>query len=320
MDNLTMRGYAQRFAEYKHAAGVAFVSGEYWLNRYMDYHESKYPTIPFPTKESVNGFVDSLNLKDKSGITYIREFGTYLRVMGVNAFVYSTPIPRNIPDPPYIITLQEGETFFKVAHSHFNTTRCWVGKDIILPALFTTMWCCGTRTAECRKLLRKNVDLGNRYIDIMNAKGNKDRCIIISEDLQSYLSNYDDQMEHLRPNRQFFFPGAKDSSPISASRLGESFRECWYAAFPDFDRATRVRLYDFRHHFVYANLNRWLEEGVDINVMIYYLMKVTGHKSLQELLYYFHLVPEIYQAIKDKAEDLEVIYPDTYYLDEEEEV
>ena len=52
--------------------------------------------------------------------------------------------------------------------------------------------------------------------------------------------------------------------------------------------------------------------------MIYYLMKVTGHASLDDLLYYFHLVPEIYQIIKDKAKDLDVIYPDTYYEDEED--
>ena len=319
MDNvLTMRNYAQRFIEHKRAGGADFVHGQYWINRYIKYHESKYPSHPFPTKESVNNFVDSLNVKDKSGVIYIKEFSIYLRLMGIDAFIYKTPIPKNIPEPPYIITSQEGERFFRVAHSYFGSTPNWVAKDVVLPAFFTTMWCCGTRTAECRKLLRGNVNLKSRYIDILNSKGHKDRRIILSIDLQEYLSEYDDEIEKLRPNRKFFFPGARDNSPITKGTLAKNFKECWYSAFPDFDRTIRIRLYDFRHHFVYANLNRWLEQGRDINVMIYYLMKVTGHASLDDLLYYFHLVPEIYQIIKDKAKDLDVIYPNTYYEGEED--
>lgn len=316
MNKLTMKDYLQRFVERKQAEGVDFICGKYWINRYIKYHESQYQSLPFPSKESVNGFVDSLNAKDKSGVVYIKEFSIYLRLMGVNAFVYKTPIPRNIPEAPYIITAHEGDVFFDVAYSCFNKNSQWIGKDLILPALFTTMWCCGTRTAECRKLLRENVDPDHRYIDIINGKGQKDRRIVLSEELQEYLSDYDNKMDQLRPNRQFFFPGGKDSSPVSVISLAKSFKKCWYTAFPDFDRNTHIRLYDFRHHFVYTNLNRWLDEGKDINVMVYYLMKVTGHASLDELLYYFHLIPEIYQTIKDKAKDLDVIYPDTYIEEE----
>lgn len=316
MDNLTMRDYAQRFADLKRAEGVDFVSGRYWVNRYIKFHETKYPYIPFPTKESVNGFVDSLNVKDKSGLVYIREFCTYLRIIGIDAFIYKTPIPKNVPEPPYIITAQEGKLFFEVAHRCFVNIPGWPGKEAVLPALFTTMWCCGTRTAECRKLLRENVDLDNRHIDIIDSKGHKDRRIILSVDLQEYLIEYDNEIEQLRPGREFFFPGGKDGSPIAKNTLAKNFKECWYAAFPGFDKEIRIRLYDFRHHFVYANLNRWLEQGRDVNVMVYYLMKVTGHASLDELLYYFHLVPEVYQTIKYMAEDLDIIYPDTYYVNE----
>lgn len=51
-----------------------------------------------------------------------------------------------------------------------------------------------------------------------------------------------------------------------------------------------------RHHFAYANMNRWLKEGKDINVMLPYLMKYMGHQEIENTLYYFHLVPDIYDA------------------------
>lgn len=28
-----------------------------------------------------------------------------------------------------------------------------------------------------------------------------------------------------------------------------------------------IRAYDFRHHFAYANMNRWLKEGKDVNTV-----------------------------------------------------
>ena len=118
MNNLTMKEYAQQFTDLKHAAGVDFIHGMYWINRYLNYHETKHSESPFFTKDSVNGFVDSLKVKDKSGLTYIREFGVYLRLMGVDAFVYKTPIPQNIPELPYIITESEGDKFFEVAHGY----------------------------------------------------------------------------------------------------------------------------------------------------------------------------------------------------------
>ena len=52
--------------------------------------------------------------------------------------------------------------------------------------------------------------------------------------------------------------------------------------------------------------------------MMYYLMQVTGHKTTKELLYYFHLVPEIYQTIKNLTADLNDLFPENYYIDDED--
>ena len=57
----------------------------------------------------------------------------------------------------------------------------------------------------------------------------------------------------------------------------------------------------FRHHFVYANMNRWLREGKDVNAMLPYLMRYMGHSDVKNTLYYLHLVPDIYGGLLDRS-------------------
>jgi len=42
-----------------------------------------------------------------------------------------------------------------------------------------------------------------------------------------------------------------------------------------------------RHHFAYANLNRWSEDGKDVNVMLAFLMRYMWHANIQSTLYYY---------------------------------
>ncbi len=71
-----------------------------------------------------------------------------------------------------------------------------------------------------------------------------------------------------------------------------------------------TRAYDLRHHFAYANMNHWLREGADINVMLPYLMRYMGHQDIENTLYYFHLVPDIYDAVIKKSSLSEGVLPE----------
>lgn len=70
------------------------------------------------------------------------------------------------------------------------------------------------------------------------------------------------------------------------------------------------RLDFFRHHFVYANMNRWLREGKDVNAMLPYLMRYMGHSDVKNTLYYLHLVPDIYGGILDRSRYSEKLIPE----------
>lgn len=318
MKDKTMSDLLSDYIEFKNSCGVTFSSGKYWIKRYIIFHQSNHPNEPFPTVKSVQAFEEIIfTKKDKAGIIYLKGFCKYLRLRGFEVYVSNTKISQSDHELPYIISASEGEIFFDVLDKMEYTKSTWKGKSLVLSAFFRMMWCCGTRTKETRVLLCENVNLDSGYIDILESKGHKDRRIILNEEFRIFLKKYDSQMRLLRPGRQYFFSGGRSFSPISANRITETFKEIWYTAFPDFDRSIRIRPYDFRHHFVYENINRWLRDGKDGNVMIYYLMQVTGHKTTNELFYYFHLVPEIYETIKKMSNDLNDLYPDKYCIEEE---
>lgn len=64
------------------------------------------------------------------------------------------------------------------------------------------------------------------------------------------------------------------------------------------------------HHFVYANMNRWLREGKDVNVMLPYLMRYMEHSDVKNILYNSNLVPDIYGGIVDRSRHSEERIPE----------
>jgi integrase len=104
-----------------------------------------------------------------------------------------------------------------------------------------------------------------------------------------------------------------------ALMVEKNFLRFWYMAFPEKEGSgISIRPYDFRHHFAYANMNRWLREGKDVNAMLPYLMKYMGHSDIENTLYYFHLVPDIYDAIVRKSRPFEAFIPEVVQNDEKE--
>jgi hypothetical protein len=72
----------------------------------------------------------------------------------------------------------------------------------------------------------------------------------------------------------------------------------------------------FRHHFAFATLNRWIEQEVDVNSKLPYLMRYMGHSSLESTFYYLHLVPEFFSTLCEKTKILEYLLPEVDYDEE----
>lgn len=312
--NKTLSDLLNEFIEYKNQNGYAYTTAKYYLDKYLTFSTSYAPDENIPSKNTVNTFLN--RYASKPGSLYniaaiLREFSRYLIGLAyTSAYIIPTgKVSLPMPVQPYLFTADEVDAFFDACDS--IKYDCHVPKRyIVLPAMYRLLYCCGLRCKEVRTLQSENVHLTENYIDILQSKGLKSRRIFISQELSEYLQSYDRIMDAFFPDRLFFFPSRKDS-PYSADGFQKNFLKIWYTAFPEKKcDGVSIRAYDVRHHFAYANMNRWLRAGKDINVMLPYLMKYMGHQEIENTLYYFHLIPDIYDAIVKKSSLFEGLLPE----------
>jgi len=77
------------------------------------------------------------------------------------------------------------------------------------------------------------------------------------------------------------------------------------------DDLPSVRVYDLRHRFASAALVRWLNNGAELGTKLAYLQAYMGHASLNETLYYVHILPEnLVQSSGINWGDFDDIVPD----------
>lgn len=322
MTNKNLEQLAMEFLNYKRSNGCIYSGGEYHLKRYVALSGSISPDEILPSKRTVGAFMDRyINAPGSlyNAVSVIREFSRYLYDRGYSD-IYIIPSKKvSLPTPvqPYLFTSEEISAFFKECDRVTEDIH-YRGRHLVIPVIYRLLYCCGLRCKEVRTLKYKDVHIDEKYIDIIQSKGPKSRRIFISEELADYLESYDHAINKLFPERLTFFPN-KNDLPYSAQMLDDNFYKFWYKAFPDMkESGIRIRPYDFRHHFAYANMNRWLRDGKDVNTMLPYLMKYMGHSDIESTLYYFHLVPDIYDAIINKSMFNEFLIPGVEHHDEKE--
>ncbi len=289
------------FITYKHSLGYVYDTQERYLRHYQYHMEETYPHLELPDKESTDRFLDKY--QGQPGGLYnamapLREFSRYLFRLGYRD-VYLIPpkqMPKLYPEPPYFFAEEELCAFFRECDLFYAKNPGPGVRCRVMPAIFRLLYCCGLRPKEARMLPAKNVHLAEKYIDIVQSKGPKSRRIYISDELAAYLTDYDSRISSLFPERIYFFP--KDRlKPYSVQSLYYNFGIIWKHAFPEWT-GNLPRIYDFRHHFAWASINRWAREGTDVNAMLPYLMRYMGHNCIKHTLYYFRFVPDFYADYK----------------------
>lgn len=303
---------ASDFIVYKRSLGYVYTGQEKLLNRFVNYAEKAVECISIPTKEVTDNYLAEIAGSEGTlygSVTVLREFSRFLQARGYQD-AYMIPaksVSQSVPEDPYFFTEKEISAFFREL-DQIEPHNSFKGRELVFPTLFRLLYCCGLRCKEVRTLKSEDVHLNELYIDIMQSKGPKSRRIYISTELADYLTEYDNKISLLFPERTYFFPHGNGC--YASTAISKNFQRFWKKAFPDFVITTRPRAYDFRHHFAWVNLNRWAAEGLDINAMLPYLMRYMGHQSVRETLYYFHFVPEFFPTYKTMAEPLEDLLPE----------
>jgi integrase len=218
----------------------------------------------------------------------IREFGKYLRTVGIDAFVlpaeWISSRPRSLP---HLFTDAELTAFFRAADS-ITPDPASPFRQYTIPVVFRLMLGCGLRPQEARLLRRRDVDTGAAIVTIEQSKRNKDRRVPVDTGLAGLLSRFDELANLHRPGREFFFedhPG----QPYPARWLTASYHRCRAMAGGIAPGSTP---YALRHNYATRTLTRWVQEGRDLNAWLPYLSAYMGHDTYASTAYYIHLLTE----------------------------
>jgi len=189
---------------------------------------------------------------------------------------------------PYLLTDSEVTSLF-AAMETFDYPAPWQWQA---KAFYGLMATCGLRTCEAQQLDCKDIDYQAKTMDIIDTKGGFSRRLYLTDEVVGMLVECDSKNEELIPGRTPFFI-SKLGNRIDGTGPGAVFKRLWSnagLAYPV--EGTLPRPYALRHRFAFANIERWVAEGVDVMAMMPYLMRCMGHTKIDSTCYYLHVSPD----------------------------
>ena len=276
------------------------------LVKFDRYCYNHFCEVPELTTDIVHGWLESEVSRDISTkTTAVRQFGKYLCAIGDDAYVLPEKYTSSKhPQAPYIFTDDEISALF-LSIDNLKGTRSEPYFSEIAPVLFRLTYTCGLRPNESRELLCENINLNNGDILITNTKKNKERIVVMSDEMLAMCRKYDLRRGIFGGANPYFFPSVKGSS-LTNDSVYAAFNKAWKKAarFCGNPLPKNARVYDLRHRFASARLNLWLDEGENLMVMLPYLRTYMGHDTMNETAYYIHILPE--NLVKSSAIDWNV--------------
>jgi len=282
-----------KMLDIRSSLGYATATDKSSLPPFIDFCGQNYPDAEFITKEMVDKWLIFHPYECKRTqaifIALVRHYTKFIRSLGKEAFIpdeeYTIHYERY---RPYIFNDEELTVFFQAVDTFPpNRTHKASGgqSQLLLPVLFRMMYCCGMRPSEPLRLHIDDVDLKSGDVYIRQSKKNKDRHIVMSEDLRDLCIRY----SFLAGQREWFFQKLS-GDPIPTQWMTYQFNVCWRLS--GLVKRGDPRPYDFRHVFATRNMMRWIDEGKDVMSLLPYLSTYMGHADFTSTLYYIHLLPD----------------------------
>ncbi len=154
-------------------------------------------------------------------------------------------------------------------------------------AIISTIYSAGLRLSEAIHLKKTDINSARMLIHIRNAKGAKDREVMLSEKLLTLLRTY---FLQYRP-KLWLFEG-QTKGKYSARSIQNIFKH----ALAKTNISKSASIHTLRHSFA----THLLEKGIDIRI----IQELLGHASIKTTQLYTHVAHTIYQKIKSPAEDI----------------
>lgn len=300
-----------RYLAFKQSMGC-YGTSRIWYLRSFDAYCTEHGLTSFD-QQAVEGWVvfkkSSQPGSPPSWMSYIRDFGRWMRTHDNPEAYVLTGSWRSgfVRSQPYLLSREEISRFFQSA-AELETTSPWRWQSV---AFFSLMHSCGLRTCETRRLQPRDVDLDKGEIEVLWSKGNRSRRLPITGQIVDILADCDRiSRKRFGQQRPGFFVSST-AAPVPPASIGVTFRRIWdQAGLPRAVGGNQPGPYSFRHHFAYANIERWMAGGTDVNAMLPYLARYMGHASLDSTYYYIHTSPDFMDGYAALTHDRQGVFPE----------
>ena len=236
---------------------------------------------------------------DKLGIEHVRAYRLHLLERGLKArsinpivgalrFFYGTTLGNKALAGE--ITYARPEDTLPAVLTHEQVLALVRAEtDLMMRTIFITIYAAGLRISEVVRLTTADIKTDRKVIHVRQAKGHKDRFVMLSEPNLSILRRY---WKATRPKPPLLFPGAKPNRWITPRAVQRAFRDA--ADLAGLDQT--VTPHTLRHSFA----THLLEQGVDIRV----IQDLLGHRNLNSTARYARVAVNTIARIQSPLEDL----------------
>ena len=146
--------------------------------------------------------------------------------------------------------------------------------------LFRLLYSCGLRVSETVKITIDDINFNENTINIIDSKRHVSRLIVFSNSIKICLDNY---IKLFDITDGLLFKNYRNEK-ISCKSLRRYYKKLLNLS----NLNNNSHIHDLRHCFANNALNQMLEKGYDEDVVIVYLYKYMGHKTITETEYYLH--------------------------------
>ena len=200
--------------------------------------------------------------------------------------------PRYRRKPPHIYSDSEISALLRAAAE-------LLPREGLRPRTYVTLFgllaATGLRVSEARRFTGRDVDLRAGVVTVREGKYRKSRLVPLHPSVLAALRCYAAQRDRCRvaPRSEYFFR-TEGHGALSRTAIDNTFKSLrqrlgWTAE----GRARRPRIHDLRHTFVVRRLQRWYEQGVDVDRRMAHLATYLGHAKVTNTYWYISAVPEL---------------------------
>lgn len=291
------------YLDYKVACGYKEQSFNIILREFDHFCIRRGITYVVFTKDDADAWSEKRDTEASTShyarVNKVKCFMEYLSLKGYDVFLMHDVFFKATDFQPHIYTDDEILRYFSAVDSYSSGNSRM--DAIQFPVLFRLLYCCGTRINETLGIRKRDVDLDNGIIRLLETKNDCERFIVLSAEMKGLLYQFSDKYFYLLDEDDYIFSSVSKTRR-DESRLYDIHRLILRrAGIPYVGGGRGPRVHDWRHTFAVRSFKQMIDRGIDMYVALPILSTYLGHKTIYATERYVRLTMDLYPYINEKC-------------------